>query len=313
MGTTSQTDQNASIITMPCWQWVLTRAVFLYGCLIGLSFLFIDYQKLWVGSHIRESRYLQPKSFAKFVAFLDSPQSTDPSVLKEYVYYYESVLRHVGERADAYAIVGVLEYYLGQPSKALQRFQRAIDLSPRIFWYYYNAGIIAYQQGYEEEAIGYLKQGLGQNPKHTLSLMSAESPAYGPLLSMAGMTPAMLSNHLRAGYRDGYRLLALIYYNNEENVDLLKISNQAIAANVGALDIFHLYAGVASYRLGKYVQASAYFSKAVELNRTLQAAYELKSLAQEALKSKEKSKNLGLSSSLELYFLRKEDLDLRVY
>ena len=66
----------------------------------------------------------------------------DHQALEQYAQYFQMVIDHVPQQADAYGMLGYCQYYMGQTHKAIGAYELALSINPAFMGYYYNLAVI---------------------------------------------------------------------------------------------------------------------------------------------------------------------------
>ena len=118
--------------------------------------------------------------------------------LKHFKSYFEQVALLMPGQADAYAMAGFCSYYLGQRTKALKAYQKAIAINPEFLWFYYDAGMICFMQEDYAKASEYFQKALLTRPQINAVIIS-QSKIFLDILRQAPQ-PVDIPERLKQGY-----------------------------------------------------------------------------------------------------------------
>ena len=189
-----------------------------------------------------------------------------------YAQYYAKVIEYMPDRADAYGLLGYCYYHLGQANESRDAFQKAALLSPRFFWFPYDAGIMYFRSGEYRKAAEHLQRALAARPEQVAAFFRT-SKLYQDILRSAQGNPLVTPERLREGYRDCYRMLAMSYQKLNMYPQMLATSLNALKAGVGGEDAFYYYGGLASFQMKDYAQAIALLKESVQHSSDNPEAY----------------------------------------
>ncbi len=236
--------------------------------LVLLSLPFVDYQKMYLGIRLKVLNRLRPQSITYLVNFSRNPVIQKDAQLDKYRFYYKNVHDLMPDRVDALGLYGYCSYYLGKPQKAIEAYQKAIEVNPHFFWFYHNVGLIHFQTRDYDAAITTLSKAISARPENVLRVISLSRRIYWPLITdkEGRVDEARLTQQLRRGYRNSYLVLILSFREKAQYQQMFQASLKAIEAQLDGAGNFHFYAGVALYRLTKYEEAAVFFKKSIEKN-----------------------------------------------
>ncbi len=121
---------------------------------------------------------LRPGSF-KFLY-----PKADINYLKLYETYFSRVGKVFSNRLpEILGLQGYCSYQRGDFNKAEQYYKKAILINPRFFWYYYNLGVIYFQQQKYPQALETFQLALNQDLQDTLITIFSSSKVYLPILT----------------------------------------------------------------------------------------------------------------------------------
>jgi tetratricopeptide (TPR) repeat protein len=145
--------------------------------------------------------HLQPQPLTYMWDMNINNAAIDTNMINEYKDYYSYLLKIDPSQKDAYTILGYCYHYLGNDTKAIAYFKKAILNNPDYSWNYYDLMIIYFTQSRFEECYVMLKNLQQVNPQKSLRVMFTSQEIFLPLLG-AGDKDAMLNSiaHLKLSY-----------------------------------------------------------------------------------------------------------------
>ena len=245
--------------------FVVTRSGFFFVLLLLASVVVVDYGKVFVGEDVRSFQFVRPDSFKSFVSEYEQRGRFDKDTLRRFLYYYKKAAEYMPNPADAFSLLGFCYFESGQYREAVGAYKRSIKINPKFFWSRYNLGFILFKQGKLRAASRWLRSALDIPPPVSLNFIGSSQRIYMPLLSARGIWSGQgLLRSLRDGQRDCFSLLGFVYYRLGDFKAMEEAARAAVRLNVGGKEFFHYCIGLASYRLGEYKMAIAYFKDAVK-------------------------------------------------
>ena len=269
----------------------------------GLLVYFIFTIKNLVGDYeqakIKALNRIRPISHDNLIAIKHKNKSPDIKDLKLHAYYYQRVTETIPRRADAYGLLGFCHYYLGETEKAVDFYQKAIEIRPDFFWFHFNLSVIHFNKGRYTKAIASAQKALGTDLKKSLAFILGSQRIYMPVVSKRiNAYDDSLKQLFEAGYKDCYVILMLSYYYLNDYPQVIRQASYPLRAGRKDGDLFFFYSGLASFHMNQYVQAISFFQETLKRNSQIADAYHYLGLCFLSLNKKE----LGLGA------LKKADL-----
>lgn len=264
------------------------QSIAFYALLFFASLPLIDYEKIFLSDRIKTSYFEKPSSVEPLYQWLENKTPIEKQALKEYIFYYEQLVRRIPDSADSYSVLGLCYDHENNLEKAMASYQKAIEINPEVLWFYYNLGVLYFKEGEFSLSIEYLKKAVARRPDNTLDYTKKSTRVLLPIIMKANLSVDNLKRRIKGGYRDSYLLIVINYLRLKNFSEALLIAKRALTLNVGYEAWFYYYAGVASYELKDYPKALSYLQAAVEKSKDLAEAYSYlgltyKELGQEAL------------------------------
>jgi len=271
---------------------VVSLAVLIAGDFKKLKQRFDRYQKetqafdsqkrLEMKANMKSLNQALPQSFDHLIAVSEGKVKPDKKKLRDYQKYYELVVELVDGPPDAYGLLGFIYYQQGEKEKADKAYKQAILGKPEFFWYYYNLGVIHYEQKNFAEAARYLgiatNKDIGSVFKGVLS-----SKIYAQIMSGEGFKQEKLLFNYWDSLKNAYKLLIEAFVRVDDYSQVFDIAIKAINANFDTDGYFSYYGGVAAFKSKKYSVAVTLFQEAIQKNPDYPDAYYFLGMTMEAL------------------------------
>lgn len=149
-------------------------------------------------------------------------KAPDPGALNEFRKYFQLVVDSVPEQADSYGMLGYCQYYLGQKQKAIDAYTSAIRINPLFMGYYYNLGVIYFNQGNYPQAAVLLQKALSSPLQLTVQSLLLSTRVYALLLQeLPGRFPDNISQYLADEQQQAALLLQLIIKHKDSPNNLI--------------------------------------------------------------------------------------------
>lgn len=265
------------------FEFICTRNAFLFISAFFLIWLVTDTGKLSVGEKIRLNKFNQPQEYIYFTRFLNGQEPFDEKRIKEYQYYYEQALHLNIEKTAVKTLLGFCRYALEDFNESARYFNEALGADSKLFWPFYNLGIMSYQVKKYDQAVKILKEAVGRDPFDTVRFLEGSKTIYGPILQSARINENELIQNLKIGYLNSYLILTASFYYLSDYKGMLEASLNAVKAKVGEEAMFYFYAGAASYFLKNYPEAEVYFSQSIQEDHSRKISYYYLGLTYKAL------------------------------
>ena len=158
----------------------------------------------------------QLPEFAPWAKFILSDKK-DRDIVPYFMSYYKQVNRVFPQLADGYAMLGFCAFYVNKPAEALEYYQKAAQLNPRYFYFYYNMGLIYLQQARYEEAQQMFEQALRCDPKKTIENIYS-SRVYVQIIGEVALADKNKIARLEEDYKAAAKYLAVSRYCVENKI-----------------------------------------------------------------------------------------------
>lgn len=215
---------------------------------------------------------LSPESFDYLVNVVEAGKPFDREELDHYLHYFEAADWHMRERPDVNSLLGFCHYYLGNTDKAMRYYEKAIEYYPDYFTFYFNLGVIYYQQKDYAKAAELFERANRTILKENLTFVS-EARLFYPMVMNYKDVAYELSMRLKKGYHDNYYLLVRSLLYREDYMNVLIFANEALVSNIDENGEFYYFLGHATFELGKYGDAVKMFKEALAKNPDFAEAY----------------------------------------
>ena len=169
---------------------------------------------------------LNMPSFDGLIEF-NAGRGKDAEFLKEYVKYYEQIIKYQPASWGSYGMLGFCYYHLGDEEKAIHSYEKAASLNPYFFWFYHNLGVIHFRNGEYEKAGEFFKQAADLDPSLTLTAILS-SKVYRQVRVGDKDFAKELKRNLKLGYEACYKLLIISSYGraHPENIPSLPVEEE---------------------------------------------------------------------------------------
>ena len=182
----------------------------------GVGFLVKQREKIQHKARIITLNYAIP-DFTSLVNFLDSPQESGDSQAQSYLSYYQMVSNIFPDLPEGYAVLGLLYFYTGDETRAIDHLQTAVKLNPNSFYAHYNLGLLYLKKARYQEAADALTKAMGCDPKKVIETIYS-SRIYVQLIG--AMTESQKKNvaNLQNDYKTAFKYLAIAKYCLDKNI-----------------------------------------------------------------------------------------------
>jgi len=261
-----------------------SRIVIIYIVFCIVFFMAVDKQKLYFST----MNHSMP-TFQYLAEFSNDKNLFDKKELIKYVKYFEKVAKYIPDYANAFNFLGYCYYYLGETDKAVQSYNKAIELDPSIIWFYYNLGLIHYREGRYSQASECLKNvvRVPMDPNYEFISGSRE---YRLLLREKKLPEIDIGKQALLRFSQSYLLLILSEQKLKKYDQVYGIAVKAINPYFSYQDLFFYYSGLAAYHQKELPLALVSLKKAVQLNPKFPEAHYLLGRGLELIGESEESK-----------------------
>lgn len=238
-----------------------------------------------------------PDSFEYLLRVSAQETPVDADRLKEYLHYYQQVVKYIPFYADGFALLGFCYYHAGELDKAIVAYEQARNLSPYFFWNSYNLGLLYIKKGRLSDGINALRwvTALKWSDVPKVLLTSKLYTQMG--LNLLDLDKVATAN-LREAQKSSCLLLIMAYEKLYRFKEVINVAYYAIDNKIADPDIFFFYAGVACYKMQQYKEAIAFFQKSIASNPRLTSAYHYLGLTLESLGSRDQAQKLLSQASI---------------
>lgn len=198
-----------SVFTIPAT--IFTGCIFILLAYV-INKPFIDPSKVTPENPRQALGFYQLRKFdIRFIiqSWIDGRRLNRRLVNNEYLRYYEKLIEHFPNKADAYGMIGYFKNQLGQVDEALKAYEKSVEINPNFFWTRFNLGVLYYQQGDYPSASRHLQTALRLDPDQTIAAIEVSKNVYRPIAVMSVGHVQGMRNQLNWGRRRAFGLLAL--------------------------------------------------------------------------------------------------------
>ena len=247
--------------------FLIKRIFWLYFLAFVIVINMVDYRGTLDKIQLTTLNRFRPASFRYLIDVSENRKLYNKKKMEEYTFYFQKVTEYLPTQADAFGLLGFCYYQQGLKDKALRVYKKAIELHPYLFWFYYNAGLIQFQEGHYQEASDLLRKGLDLNQEVSLKYIMMSARVYLPvLITTTEDVPNYILLQLANGYRKAHLLLALSCEHQKNYTDMVNHASLAIRLNLDQKGEFYYLVGVGSYQLKSYENAILFLKKSIERN-----------------------------------------------
>lgn len=185
---------------------VFRRVILLFILAAIFSTVFINHHSL----KLKTLNYLLP-SKEELKVFVEQPDALSRDQLKSFLVYYKTVcdfVKNDPEESAPCSMVGYAYYYLGNEKKAAQYYRRSCQLNDRFFWFYFNLGVIYYNQERYAEAADVFAQALNTPADHAAYFFML-TKTYREISRILDISPEDYEKSLNKGYELSKQLLMI--------------------------------------------------------------------------------------------------------
>ena len=159
---------------------------------------------------IKTLNYLLPLD-ADLLEFRDHPDQMDRDKLKDILIYYRSIYGFEKKDPEGPAPCGIAAYafyYSGKKDTAIEYYNKAIRLNNRFFWFYYNLGVIYYNDEHYDKAIEYFAKALSIEPQDSMYFLVL-TKTYKDFLKVFHLEIVNYGQSLSEGYEHARKFLVI--------------------------------------------------------------------------------------------------------
>jgi len=261
--------------------------------------------------------HFMPASYEYLLGLADGTVEPEENKFNQYVIYYKKVTEYLPNMPEAYALLGFCYAQLGRQVLAIEHYQRALDLNPRVMHYYLNLGILFLEKGEVLTAKTLLEKGAQASLDDTLRFEST-SRIYFPFIQEGEAFTQNVIQQARNNYRKTFRLLIVILSRQQNHQQILDYAKKAIAMNLEEEGIFYYYAGLSAFQMDRYREALTFLQQSVQQNENLAESYfylgqVFKALGQDQNAEQALLKAAALHQRQETSIIQREDRALALF
>lgn len=153
--------------------------------------------------------FFMPRSFGVLVEATQQGSYFFKDKIFRHKNYYEKLVQYMPYRSEAQGLLGFCFYYLGQETKAIEAYQKAIELNPHFFWFYYNLGVIYSKSDQHALAMEYFQKAAQTKPQVALAFIRSSKMIYIPIIGGQFSNFGPVIEQLKKGYKNVYQFNAL--------------------------------------------------------------------------------------------------------
>ena len=185
---------------------------------------------------------------------------------------YNEILKSSPFHEGAQSNLGILYNQLGKPQKAINCFEKAIQINPNSANGYYSLGVIFTQLGESQKAINYYEKAIQINPNfanayYSLGVIFAQLEESQKAISCYEKAIQINPNHIHA-----HNNLGVIFAQLGESQKAINCFEKAIQINPNHIDA-HNNLGTILNELGESQKAISCYEKAIQINPNFANAY----------------------------------------
>ena len=185
---------------------------------------------------------------------------------------YNEILKSSPFHEGAQSNLGILYNQLGKPQKAINCFEKAIQINPNSANGYYSLGVIFTQLGESQKAINYYEKAIQINPNfanayYSLGVIFAQLGESQKAISCYEKAIQINPNHIHA-----HNNLGVIFAQLGESQKAINCFEKAIQINPNHIDA-HNNLGTILNELGESQKAISCYEKAIQINPNFANAY----------------------------------------
>ena len=159
-------------------------------------------------AQMRTLNHLLPHSYDCLTQMMENHGVCSEKDLKNYAWYYQTVIALMPVNAEAYAMLGFCYDQLHRDNEAVAAYRKAVALNGNFFWHHYNLGGVLWKKRDYQEAGKEFKRALQTDPKATVAILYS-SKIYSDILRGIGQEHYDVAASLKNGYRNAYYFAAL--------------------------------------------------------------------------------------------------------
>jgi tetratricopeptide (TPR) repeat protein len=235
--------------------------------------VFKERDRIQLGARASELNMNRPSFQYLGQIAVQSDVTLDHSKIDVYIKYYQQLLNTFPRTPNAYYVLGVLQFYLGENQEAAYSLMKSAKLLPDFFWTQYNLGVIYFQRQDYAAAIESLQNALRVDYKTNLEIMGHSSIFTHIIASSKDMNARIeeLKVSLREGYLDCLEMLIMSNMRIKNYEQMYHYARQKVTNQFDVQDLY--YFGLAAYKLQRYEEATSFLQAYVHHQENHAEAY----------------------------------------
>lgn len=189
-------------------KWFLSRGIVFYLVAIFLTHTFINYKMVTSGLMARILNAYMPASFEFLVSHIEKGKFPK-DILANYTFYFTKLVEAFPKNADAHGMLGFCYFHSRKIDNAISEYKKACELQPKVFWFYYNLGIIYFKMANYQEAINYFNKANETNWEDTIEFIRSSKVVYFLIFRDTNISYADLQQRINSAKFKSNFLLAI--------------------------------------------------------------------------------------------------------
>ena len=220
---------------------------------------------------------------------------------------YQKAIELNPDNANAYHGMGVAYEYKQDYDKAIECYQKAIELNPKDAVAYYNMGNAYYNKQDYDKAIECYQKAIELNPKDAVAYYNMGNAYYNKQDYEKAIEWYEKAIKISPKYADAYNNMGNAYYNTQNYDKAIECYEKTIEIDPKHTYVYYNIGN--AYKNGKqdYEKAIECYEKAIEINPDYAKAKSSKEVVLRILKEKKQDKDFG--KKIEDTYLSLYDLD----
>jgi len=278
------------------------RTIILYiGVAIILGTL-VDYKRLQTISidYLKDhERYLQ--------RFAAGEAEFDEEKFKTGVLYFTKLIEYLPSKALAYGNLAYCYFYLSEYGKAVKAYRNAIKLESHLYTLHFDLGRICMLTQKNDRAISFFENSLKLMPKtqEYYAMIADEFLREGAKAHSQEFTD--LNKQLKEDREEAYLALARLYLRTKNFQRMFQVAMEGYK-NFPKNEHLSYFAGLANFKLGRFLQAIVFFNQAIKANPEFLNAYYFRGMSYRQVHNEFRA-NMDLAVAAQLKERQIEDAD----
>ena len=190
---------------------IIVLKVFVSICLMAIFVLRISFfHKDYEQAKFKLLNQLIPFSFEYLIHLQENSRIYfNERTLKPYIQYYDRVVSYMPSSAEAQAMAGFCQYYMGNKTQSAEHYLKAMSLDPEYFWYAYNLGVIFFEDKKYEEAASWFYKAISLKEDQVYKVLST-SRIYQQIVNTIPTINYDFADSYKKSHQSAYQLFFLI-------------------------------------------------------------------------------------------------------